>query len=69
MPSIPTAAEIQYMEKQMRDDIVPRILAVNMICTVAASIGVAMRLVSRYIQHAGIKADDLWMLASLVGQT
>ena len=57
------------MEKQMRDDIVPRILAVNMICTVAASIGVAMRLVSRYIQHAGIKADDLWMLASLVGQT
>lgn len=66
MPRIPTPAEIQYMEKHIGDDMVPAILAVHVICTVAAYIGVAMRLVSRYIQRAGIKADDWSIVASLV---
>lgn len=71
MPHIPisTPAEIQYMEKHIGDDMVPAILAVNVICTVAAYIGVAMRLVSRYIQRAGVKADDWSIVASLVFQT
>ena len=51
------------------DDEIPRILATNIVCIIAAYIGVALRLVSRYLQHVEIKADDWWIVASLVGST
>ena len=51
------------------DNEVSRISAANIVCIIAAYAGVAMRLLSRYSQHVGIKADDWWIVASLVDQT
>ena len=66
---VAVAADIQYMKKHIMDDKFSRMLAANIVCIIAAYIGVAMRLVSRYSQHVGIKADDWWIVASLVDQT
>ena len=57
------------MENHIIDDGASRRLAASIVCIIAAYIGVAMRLASRYSQHVGIKADDWWIVASLVDQT
>ena len=66
---VTAAADIQYMKKHIMGDDFSSLLATNIVCIIAAYIGVTMRLISRYSQHIGIKADDLWIVASLVGQT
>ena len=69
IPLVAAAADMQYIKKHIMDDKASKILATNIVCLIAAYIGVAMRLVSRYYQHAGIKADDWWIVASLVDLT
>ena len=68
-PLVAAAAEMQYIKKHIMDDKAFRLLAANIVCIIAAYVGVAMRLVSRYYQHIGIKADDWWIVASLVNHT
>ena len=56
------------MKKHIMEDKFSRILATDIVCMIVAYIGVSMRLLSRYSQHVGIKADDWWIVTSLVDQ-
>ena len=66
MVLVPTASEVEYMQKHIHDNKQPQIIVANIVCIILAYIGVALRLLSRYIVKAGYKADDWWIVAGLV---
>ena len=66
MPQIPTAAEVQYMEIHIGDNLRGPLIVAGTICLVAAYIAVAMRFVSRRLIRAEYKADDWFIVAGLV---
>ena len=66
MARVPTAAQIQYMEAHIGDDLKPAVLTADAVCVTAAYIGVAMRFFSRRLVGAKFKIDDWLILAGLV---
>lgn len=45
----------------------PGIVAANLVVAILATIAVALRFLSRYIQKIGFKSDDYLILVALVG--
>ena len=50
----------------MAGDLGPSIVAANLVVAILATLAVAMRLLSRQIQKAEFKADDIFILVALV---
>ena len=62
----PTAADIAYQQAHVDDNAIPGIIAANVICIIGAWIAAALRLYSRRLVRAPLKADDWLIVASLV---
>ena len=64
--SLPTPAQIDYMQQHRNDTKVPKILGVNIALLIIASLAIALRFFSRYVHAGQIGADDWIILVSLV---
>ena len=62
------AGDIAYQEKHLNDNAIPGIIAANVACTVGAYVAVALRLFSRRLIRAPLKADDWTVIASAVSR-
>ena len=65
----PTAADIAYWEAHVDDNAIPGIFAANLICLVGAYIAIGLRLYSRRLVRAPLKADDWLVIVSGVRTT
>lgn len=66
MSRMPNAAQIEYMKACIGDDRRTDIIVANVICAVAAYIGVSLWFISRHLQRAEVKVDDWFILTGLV---
>ena len=69
MVRVPNAGQIEYMEMHKSDDLRRAIITADILCVVAAYIGVTMRMISRRLVRAGYEADDWLILGGLVNYT
>ena len=66
MVHVPNAGQIEYMEVHKGDDLRRAVITADVLCVVAAYIGVTMRMISRRLVSARYKADDWLILGGLV---
>lgn len=61
-----TAEEIKYQQDHKDQNKTAHLVAANVVGLVAAYVAVALRLISRRMSHAALKADDWMMMVGLV---
>ncbi|KAH6605229.1 integral membrane [Trichoderma cornu-damae] len=61
MPRLPNAAEIAYMEAHIDDTAVANVIACTTICGVASVVFIILRLISRFVAKARLRASD-WLI-------
>ena len=61
MSSLPTPAQIQYMQEHINDTLVPNVIAANVICLVLSLVAIVARFVARRLIRASFKWDD-WLI-------
>jgi hypothetical protein len=66
MSRAPTAEELQYMMTHVSDDTRGPMIASSAIGGLIAILCVVLRIMSRKMPGIPLKADDWWMVASLV---
>ena len=66
MATIPTPAELQYQRAHINDNLVPSLLASNIVCLTLATVAVALRFVCRWVSNIKYQYDDWLIVAGLV---
>ena len=64
--ALPSINEVEYELSHSREDRGKDILSSFVVCVCLATIAVILRLVARRVSKAALKADDYWILISLV---
>ena len=59
--SVPTPAQIQYMEEHINDSMVPNLIAANVICAVVSLAAIIVRFIARRLIRLPLKLDD-WLI-------
>ena len=66
---MPTPAEIEEQMLHVSDNMVPSIIAVNVVCLTIACIAIALRFQARRVARIRYEADDWLILVGLVRRT
>lgn len=61
-----TAEETKYQQNHKDQNKTARLVAANVVGLVAAYVALALRLISRRMSHAALKADDWMIMVELV---
>ena len=59
-------SDIQYMEEHVKDSRVPGMIATTIVCAIASILAIGLRLLARRLASLHLKADDWWIIVSLV---
>ena len=66
MSRTPTASDIAYMKEHIDDSRSTAMIVTSVICGTIACIAVVLRVIGRRLAQLKLKADDWWMIISLV---
>lgn len=66
MATIPSTAELQDQILNIKDNAVPNIIAVNVVCFTIACASVILRFLARRVARVKYAADDWLIIAGLV---